>query len=212
MLTNYLATAIRHLFKHKVYTLINISGLASGITSCLLAFLYVYSESRYDVFHQHADNIYRIYEKTKSPQGSVSYHAQISNPLGQALKSHNPGLAVARLYETEGWLARNGSVFKEKVLFIDPEFFDIFTFPLARGDYRSPLPNLNSLLISEEMAEKYFGDSDPIGQVLTIDSHYDLIVTGVLQPVPENSSIRFDFLAPFAALVKVDPEIQEEIQ
>ena len=136
MLANYLATAVRHLFKHKVYTLINISGLASGITSCLLAFLYVYSESRYDVFHQNADNIYRIYEKMKSPRASVSYHAQISNPLGQALKSHNPGLAVARLYETEGWLARNGSVFKEKVLFIDPEFFDIFTFPLARGDYR----------------------------------------------------------------------------
>ncbi len=212
MLTNYLVTAIRHLFKHKVYTLINISGLATGIASCLLAFLYVYSESRYDVFHQHADNIYRIYEKTKSPQGSVSYHAQTSNPLGNALKSHNPGLAVARLYEKEGWLARNGRAFKEKILFIDPEFFDIFTFSLERGNFRSPLPNLNSLLISEKMAEKYFGDSDPIGQVLTIDSHYDLTVTGVLQPAPENSSIRFDFLAPFAALVKVDPEIREEIQ
>ena len=212
MLTNYLVTAIRHLFKHKVYTLINISGLATGIASCLLAFLYVYSESRYDVFHQHADNIYRIYEKMKSPQGSVSYYAKTSNPLGNALKSHNPGLAVARLYEKEGWLSRNGSAFKEKVLFIDPEFFDLFTFPLDRGNFRSPLPNVNSLLISEKMAEKYFGDSDPIGQVLTIDSHYDLTVTGVLQPVPENSSIRFDFLAPFAALVKVNPEIREEIQ
>ena len=209
MFRNYLIVAVRNLVRHKIYSFINISGLAIGMAFCILTFLYVRNEWTYDTFHENADQIYRIYQITKSPTGGERYWATAPDPLASTLRNDYPELVVVRLNDRESWVTFGDKSFKEKVSFADPGIFEMFTFPLLKGNSETALNNMNSVVITEDLAAKYFGREDPMGKILTVDNQYDFIITGVLQKIPENSSIKFNMLVPARFQNHIDPDFEK---
>ena len=204
MLKNYLKTALRNLSRHKGYSLINISGFAIGIACCILIFLWVQDELSYDRFHKQTDNLYRVVEHQMQSSGDIFPIARTQYPLGQALVDAYPEFINFTHYSpySRALIARGETKFYEKgVAWTDPSFFEMFTFPLLQGDTKTVLSSKDSILISEEMVEKYFTDTDPIGQTLTIENSIDLIVTGVFKKIPTNSHLQFDFLGNFEKLL-----------
>ena len=194
MFKNYLKIAFRNLVKRKGYSFINIFGLAIGIASSILIFLYVYNEMTYDTFHQNADEIYLIHRKDKSPKG-IEVIATTPNPLPLTLRNDYPELAnVVSFFVTEFPVTIKGTLFKEIGFSVEPSVFQMFSFPLLKGNPETALADVNSVVITEDLAEKYFGNEDPIGQTVTVFNKYDFIITGILKKIPENSSIKFEML------------------
>jgi len=203
---NYIKVAIRNLRKYKTYSFINIFGLAIGMALCLLILLFVKDELSYDRYHKKADNIYRlITEFTIKEKKSKS--AITSPPMGPALANDFPEvIAYVRFI---GLLEREKEVliscqekkfYESRLFFADQDVFNVFTFPLAKGDPRTVLKEPYSVVITEETCEKYFSDEDPLGKVITLNNKDDFRITGVLQEIPLNSHFRFDFLASFSTL------------
>jgi len=201
MLRHVLSIALRHLIKGKTISLINIFGLAIGIASSILIFLWVNDESNFDQFHKNLENIYRVYTTEESSAGVYSQLA-VQPPLADALKEKYPGIEkTSRFFIHSKTLIKNGQhVFWEnKVAFADNAFFEIFTFPFVEGDQRTALLDVNSVVLTKGIAEKYFPDSSPIGQVISCQNT-DLTVTGVIEEIPSNSCLQFDFIVSFDAL------------
>ena len=214
MFQNYLKIAYRNLVRHKIYSLINISGLAIGIAFCILMFLFVRNEWTYDAFHENADRIYRVYaERSKAGADGTFYrHAEMPVALGPALAEAFPDIsAYVRLSQQRAHRASESVTrvtyksvsFDEKILLADPAFFDVFSFSLKFGDAQTALRKKNSVVISQEIARKYFGDDNPLGKQLAIRSFWssklveDFTVTGIVEDFLQNSSIRFHVLLPF---------------
>ncbi|MGH7453310.1 MAG: ABC transporter permease, partial [bacterium] len=215
MLKNYLKIAWRNLLRQKLYAFINIIGLAIGLAFCALIFLYVRDEHTFDRFHEQRDQIYRVYMAIYNPDGSTDRkQARLSMPLGPAMKADLPEIEQYVRFKLRPYFVRAGTkALKEEILFADASIFEIFTFPLLRGDPKTVLADLNSVVISEEMARKYFGDTDPLGQRLAIrftDRFEDFIVTGIAKEVPGNSSIRFGILVPFSKIVPLEGKAGEK--
>ncbi|MGH7598070.1 MAG: ABC transporter permease [bacterium] len=204
MLKNYLKIAARNLLKHKAYSFINIAGLAMGMTCCILILLYVQHELSYDRFHRQADRIYRIFWQSGNPQ------TRTPHPMAQAMVKDfaevesavslspvwGPGLTRPKFAVRYG-----DQRFEEKEVFsADSTFFEVFSFPLLKGDPKSALRSPASLVITERIAKKYFGEEEPMGKVLTINNSVDLKVTGVMQDIPANSHLHFDFLISYVLL------------
>ena len=205
MLRNYLKTAIRNLWKRKSFSLINIAGLAIGMAVSFLILLYVWNEVTYDRFHENNENIYRIATKLDA-QGRHLEVATVPAPLGPALDDQFPEVGlVARLHG----FGRRIVSYEEKlydetnIYHADPELFDVFTIPVARGNPDSWLQAPFQLVITQEMAEKYFGGADPIGKTLKIDNRYTYTVTGVVKKMPENSHFKFDMIGSLSSLEKI---------
>ncbi|HMB91087.1 MAG TPA: ABC transporter permease [Rhodothermales bacterium] len=193
MLRNYLIIALRHGRRGKGYLLINVVGLALSLTACLLILLYVLDELSYDRFHEKANRIYRVTqtETTLTPA-----------PLAPALTDAFPNVATyARVLPTLGDVlikdTEDHQFYENRFYWADSTLFEIFSFPLQRGDPATVLDDVNSLVISESIARKYFGDADPIGQTLIFDVGFtaSLRVTGVMQDAPHHAHFRPDFLA-----------------
>jgi len=204
MFKNYLKTAFRNLSRHKGYSLINISGFAIGIACCILIFLWVQDELSYDRFHENIDDLHRVVEHQIQSSGDIFPIARTQYPLGQALVDTYPEFINFTHYSpiSRALIARGETKFYETgVAWIDPSFFEMFTFPLLQGDPNTVLSSKDSILISEDMVEKYFADTDPIGQTLTLLNSIDLIVTGVFKKIPTNSHLQFDFLGNFEKLL-----------
>ena len=204
MLRNYLKTAIRNISRHKGYSIINISGFAIGIACCILIFLWVQDELSYDRFHENIDDLYRVVEHQIQSSGDIFPIARTQYPLGQALVdgyaefiSFTHYLPISRVLITYG----EKKIYESGIAWTDPSFFEMFTFPLLQGDPKTVLSSKNSILISEEMVEKYFMDIDPIGQTVTIQNSIDLVVSGVFKKIPTNSHLQFDFLGNFEKLL-----------
>ncbi len=203
---NYIKVAIRNLRKYKTYSFINIFGLAIGMALCLLILLFVKDELSYDRYHKKADNIYRLITEFNI-KGKKSKSAITSPPMGPALANDFPKvIAYVRFI---GLLEREKEVliscqekkfYESRLFFADQDVFNVFTFPLAKGDPRTVLKEPYSVVITEETCEKYFGDEDPLGKVITLNNKDDFRITGVLQEIPLNSHFRFDFLASFSTL------------
>lgn len=213
MWKNYLTIAWRTMWRQRAYTAINIAGLAVGLAFCSLTFLFLRHEWSYDRFHDNAERIYRVYFQVGDEQGEVRRTADIVEvALGPAVAEGVPEAErVVRLVSGRGgerWSqivrVRRGEIAKdEKFLLVDENFFEVFSFPLARGSAREALLKRNSVVLSAELAMRYFGDEDPIGERLTMRSQAthkeeDFAVTGVLAPLPDNSSIRPNLILPFA--------------
>lgn len=202
MMNNYLKIALRHIRKYKLYAVLNITGLAVGFTCALLIFLYVRYELSYDRYHEHRDTIYRVVQKQV---GNVWLGTDLWNAtcglLKPTLLEHVPEvLKATRVYHRVGTVHHRGNHFVERRFFIvEPEFLEIFTFPLIKGNPKTALSNPSSVLLTEEMAAKYFGNEDPMGTNLRI-GEIDYVVTGVLKNVPSHSHFTFDFLASFETL------------
>jgi putative ABC transport system permease protein len=215
MLKNYIKVALRNMKRQKGYSLINILGLAIGLTCCLLILLYVQYERSYDRYHENADHIYRVVEELDF--SGVKRHMAITPaPFAPAMKNEFPEVKDAVRFMkgnfSEGKvLVAHGreNYYEDKWFFADQSVFEIFTFPLIKGDAKSALKEPFTVVISEEKARKYFGDEDPIGKVLTLSDRYsqsDFTVKGVLKNTPKNSHFRFDFLASFATIENLFPE------
>lgn len=199
MLKNYVKIALRNLRKHKGYASINIIGLSLGIAAATLIFLFARNELTFDRFHEHADDIYLVYKTRHTATGAQdTYDTWV--PLAERLKSEFPSVREAARVSTNGaWVQQGDERFREDVTYTDASLFEVFSFPLVQGDAANPLPHLNTAVISQEMAQKYFGEADPIGQVLTLDFEVDYTVTGVFAEIPPNSTLQFDILVPITS-------------
>ncbi len=199
MFKNYLKVALRTLLKHKGYSLLNIAGLSLGMACSMLILLWVQDELSFDRFHQNARNLYRIEQDQPTSQGL--FHVNVTpSPLGVTLKNDIPGIVDAcRSTDPGTLLLRAGSkVFYEtNARAVDPSYLRMFSFPLLKGDLSNALRDPHSLILTADLAKKYFGDRDPIGETVTINDRYAFSVNGVIENPPKNSTLQFDLLIPF---------------
>ncbi len=196
---SYLKTAIRNLARHRIYSAINIIGLAIGLAFCIITYLFVHHEWTYDTFHENADRIYRVYVQTPS---GIAEDPRVSD--GAALMEALPEMQTARLAVGFGEIGTDDRAFKASWRYVDPNYLEIFSFPVIRGE---AIPqDKYSALITEKIAQKYFKDANVIGEVITIQRFNPTLrkneiqnytVTGILRKVPKNSTLQFDMLLPF---------------
>jgi putative ABC transport system permease protein len=206
MILNYVKIALRFLWTNKTYSVINIAGLSAAMTVSVLILIFVVHEYNYDRFHLNGKNIYRA-EKQFSRDGRHSLYA---NPeFGPSLMQADARVVnYVRTYSRRREVVKSDlhhRFFEERFLFADTSFFSVFSFPLVKGDRRS-LAKPSAIIITEKTAARYFGTLDPIGKVLTLDSKYLFEVTGVAKNPPSNSSVQFDFIASFSALMTMPAE------
>jgi putative ABC transport system permease protein len=198
MFKNYFKTSFRNLWKNKVFSAINIAGLAIGMAACILILLFVLYEKRFDGMH--SKNIYRLDEVQKFPGMVAPQNVALSMfPMGPTLRSEFPEVAnFTRVRRTEKFdlTIRDTKIFLPSAYFVDSTFLQMFDFKLLKGDRTSVLQQPNSILLTEETAVKLFGNEDPIGKTVT---HYIgdttlYTVKGILADVPKNSHLQFDAL------------------
>ena len=165
---SYLKTAIRNLARHRIYSAINIIGLAIGLAFCIITYLFVHHEWTYDSFHENADHIYRVYVQTPSGIGEDPRATD-----GAALREAFPEMQTARSGGEFGKIGTDDRAFEALWSYVDPNFLEIFSFPVIRGE--AALQDKYSALITERIAEKYFKDANAIGEVLPIQ-HFNPIL------------------------------------
>ncbi|HKI77116.1 MAG TPA: ABC transporter permease, partial [Ignavibacteriaceae bacterium] len=211
MIRNYLKIALRNIVRFKLFSFINIFGLAIGIASSILIFLFVQNELGYDSFHKNADDIYLV-QKYRHTAVGLKVLNDTWIPLLPKLKSDYPEVENGtRLFEQNVWVqTSNNQKFRENVTFADPSIFSVFTFPLKSGNKETVFKDKYSLVISQEIADKYFGKENPIGKRLKLDfGENEYIITGILKKIPSNSTISTSIIAPFGSAVdENDPQVQ----
>ncbi len=197
MIENYIKIAWRNLKKNKIFSFINIAGLSLGISVCFIIMLYVQDELSYDRYNKNADRIARIQFKANINGGDIS-EAGVMAPVAKVVKSEFPEVEdAARLIPFGPTKVNYGlKEFKNDVFAMaDPNFLNVFTLPLIEGDAKTALSQPNSIIISKALAEKYFGNENPIGKTLGFNNNANLDkVTGVFDKVPTNSHFHFDML------------------
>ena len=201
MLTNYFKIALRNLLKQKVYSVINVFGLAVGMACCLLILALVDNEWSYDTFHEDAEAIHRVHIHALTPEGEVDVKAGQPLPLGPTLLAEMPEVEqAARLQYTGAVVKAEGTdAFEEQVLFTDAAFFDLFSFRVVGGNAAQPLPEPDAVVLTTGMAKKYFGEADPVGGRLRVSvggAYEEFVVTAVAEEPPANSSITFGIVLP----------------
>ncbi|MDB5137278.1 MAG: FtsX-like permease family protein [Mucilaginibacter sp.] len=208
MIKNYIKIAWRNLIRQRLFSLINISGLAIGLAVCMLIMLYVAHEHSYDRFHKNANRIFALNDRLKmgGQEINMEYTSFVSGPL---IKQGEPHVAdyvrtrkVFRPVIVENAAIKNARFSEEKMFYADANFFNVFSFKLLSGSRSTVLNRPFSVVISQDIAKKYFGTQDAVGKMLKIktDSTYSYLVTGVVENMPSNSSIDFNFLASNSSL------------
>jgi len=205
MLKNYFKTAWRNLMKHKTFSFINIAGLSIGIAVCFIIMMYVQDELSFDRFNKNADRIARVVFKADINGGKI-FEANVMPQVAHAMKNDYPDVQDATRLQVAGApkiTYKNKSFKDDEMAFVDPNFFNIFTLPLIEGDAKTALQQPNTIIISKEIAKKYFGDEEPLGKNLTFpdNKNASFKVTGVIDKVPSNSHFHFDL---FASMLSVD--------
>ncbi|MEE9441906.1 MAG: ABC transporter permease [candidate division Zixibacteria bacterium] len=202
MLRNYLTTTFRQITRFKGYSVINIAGLALGIASCLIIMLWVQNELSYDRYHEKANNIYRI--GIDADMAGNNIRLPVSNyPSSPALQLDFPEIINAvRLKSYSNVLISNNDVRYEedRLFYADNEIFEIFRLQMVEGDPSNALAASLTAVITEDAAQKYFGDENPLRQTLTVDNHDKFTVTGVIKNIPNNSHLKFDVLLSMKTL------------
>ncbi|TPE44020.1 ABC transporter permease [Pontibacter mangrovi] len=200
MFKNYLKMAYRNLMRHKVFSLINVSGLALGMTCSILILLWVRDELSVNRFHKDIDNLYRVMEVQRYPGADDLTVDATPGPLAEALERDMPEVVHAVRSTTWDWkqlFAYNDKVLKVNGRYADPEFFEVFTFPLLQGDAKNVLAQPNSVVISETVASQFFNSpEEAMGKLFKINNSKSYKVTGVMQDVPKNSTMQFDYVMP----------------
>ncbi|MYC16675.1 MAG: FtsX-like permease family protein [Gemmatimonadetes bacterium] len=204
MLRNYLTVALRNLFRQKVYSFVNIAGLAIGIATCVLILSFVRFELSYDTYHEKADRIYRVAHERIAADGQAMPTATSQQPLAPALRVEFPEVVqTVKFGRGSSVIFHENNRFQEPIFFGDASVFDVFDFPMIEGDRHTALQAPYSVVLTEKAARKYFGTKDPMGQVLTfvtpvVQQHYT--VTGIIREIPRNSHFRFEILASYESL------------
>lgn len=199
MIKNYLLIAVRNIFRNKLFSTVNILGLAFGICSALLIFLWVNDELEYDYFHANANRLYRVMENQKYTDGRIYTFAATPGPMAPFIKEKYPEIEKATRYtwEVNNLMQVEDKTFYEMGRYVDQDFVEMFSFPFVKGNMTTALKDKNSIVITEKMAIKYFGTEEPLGKVLLMNTKRSFTVTGVVKDLPKNSSIQFEYLLPF---------------
>ncbi|MGM9507081.1 ABC transporter permease [Larkinella sp. GY13] len=228
MLLNYTKIALRNLWKHKTFALVNVIGMSVAFASCLLLFLAAWSHLTFDNFHTNGKQLFMVYEQS----GPTNKSATMPAPLAPSLRKELlPEIAhITRVVDGGGAVRYGDQEFDKSVRFVDPDFFEMFSFPMRKGNSLTVLNSLSNIVISEKTAQSIFGTADPIGKTLSLrlnETWKPFVVSGVVADAPTNSSLKFDLLARFEAypeyqqnkdqwdnrfhsvFVQVDPKISE---
>ena len=211
MIHHYILLMIRSLLKNKLTVLINIIGVSIALAYGILALLFIHNEWTYDRFHENVNRIYRICLKAPN-----HISASTPGPLGPAFANEFSGITVSRAHRTKGTVVKGENTFSLELRYVDPEFLDIFSFPLVSGT--AALHGVQSIFITQETAQRLFPNTDPVGQTVTLkntgmniiygdekqESEQDpiYVISGILKDIPENSSLQFDGILPFEAVIK----------
>ena len=212
MLKNLLLTGLRSLWKQKLYTLVNLLGLATGIACFVLIGLYVQHERSFDRFVPSNERVYRVVGEIEM-EGQGEHSSSMVFGLGPTLLGDHPELieTQCRWFDFQdpqhtlkvGDSLSTNKLFTESGLYlVDSTVFDIFNYPLLVGDPKTALARPGSIVLSQELAKKYFGDADPMGQMMKWDGSMDVQVTGILGEIPRNSHIRFEGLVSFGTILQ----------
>ncbi len=202
MIRNYLKIAIRNLFRHKLFSFINVFGLALSMSICLLVLMRLKDQTSYDNFHPHSDRVYRIISEVRNPVGDKFRFASSPLPIADKLeKDYELVEASTRLYPVN---TKKASISKRefdlRMAFTDGGFFKIFGFKLKNGNPSTSLDNPNSIILSEETATKFFGEQDPIGQIIKFKDFGEFIVTGLLEKPIGKSHIEYEAYTSLSSL------------
>ncbi|CAG5003509.1 hypothetical protein DYBT9275_03168 [Dyadobacter sp. CECT 9275] len=200
MLKNYLKIAIRTLTRNKIFSVINIAGLSLGLTCCMLIVLYTKDEVSFDRFHKYKDRLYRINVTMTGPEGTSNISS--TNAIhGPSFKQEIPEIKEIVRAQSNSFITKKGNeLFSEKVLFADDNFFTVFSMPLLSGDPQTALADIHSVVVSEDVAEKYFGTKDAVGKIMEFkigEKFEPFVVSGVAKKCPQNSSIQFESVISF---------------
>ena len=197
MFKSYFLIALRNLKKQKAFSLINIVGMAVGMAGFTLFALTAGTKLRADKFHENADRIYSVVQIVQSENKEEKHLAFTPGPIAEALRMEFPEIEnVVRVFPGGKMTLKRGedSFFEDNILFVDPAFLSIFSFKMTAGNPKTALSEPYSMVMSEVVAHKYFGDENPIGKVLTLAKEVNVRVTGVTRNISRTSSIRFEFL------------------
>ncbi len=203
MFTNMLRITLRNLWRDKVYSFINVFGFSVGIAAFLLIFLFVKHELSYDRFFENAEDIYLVREDVYI-SGQWNHWWQSVTPLAPAIAEDIPEvMSVARVYRWFDMTVHYGETKynESNVGFTDPSFFEVFSYPLVYGVAGEALSEPNTVALNRTLAEKYFGDENPIGQVVRLQDQHDMTVVAVFEDMPDNSSIQLNVLVSFSTLL-----------
>lgn len=205
MIGNYFKVATRNIAKRKLYSFINAIGLSIGIAFCVLIYLYIEDEKSFDRFHINKDHIYRLNEASYSVyaeqrgEDPVRKSAYLPLPLGNVLKDEVPEVQHLTRFRGGQAVFRYGEkVFNEGLTYVEADFFRMFSFPLLAGSAEHLFNDKHEIVLTPEIAEKYFGQEDPVGKVVTLDleGEKQFTVTGIIESPPANSSLSFKILVP----------------
>ena len=212
MLKSYLIMSIRNIRKHKVNSMINISCLALGLTCCLLMMFWVRNDLRNDHFFQNLDRLHRV-ETVETQNNHKQYiDYKTSFPVAEALKNEFPEIdkSARILKKGQKIFAIEKKFFREnRLAFVDPSFFKLFTFTFIQGDPESAFNDDHSIVLSKSQAEKYFGATNPIGKTINIDNRFEVVVRGVIEDIPANTHFNnfysIDCFVPLSLQSRYEP-------
>lgn len=208
MLRNYFITAFRSILRSRVYSIINIAGLSLGLAAAMLIMLYIKDEVSYDRFHVNAKQVYRIFVEARNPQGEVRRMGITGDVQGPLFASKIPEIkSFVRVAGGQADIKNGAEVSSIKMLSVDSNFLNVFSFPLLSGNPQTALMGVNSVVLSEDAAKKYFGSTTALGKTLLMkrgDKFEDFSVTGIAKRCPKNSSLQFDVLLPHKASAEME--------
>lgn len=204
MLRNYLKIAFRNLLRNKGFSIINISGLAIGMASAILILLWIQYEFSYDNFNEKKDRLHYVWNRGFF-DGKVQSWNSTPKVLAKTLKQEYPEIEeVSRVQLRSPFLLIVGDKkLRTRGGFVDPGFLKMFTFPMVKGNPKTALDNVYSIVITESLAKKLFGDADPMGKTIRIENKDNFIVSGLLKDVPTNTRFSFEYLLPWAYMTKL---------
>ena len=199
----YLKIGFRNILKNKLFSLINIIGLAAGITAFLLIFLYVRYERSYDRFNQASDRIYRLRYERSSAEGESVKFASCCPPAAIRIRELYPEVEkIARVFRYRATVIFGDRKFYEdRMFFVEPQFFDVFDIEILAGDPATGITAANTAFVSESYARKYFGDDEPLGQTIIVDREMSFVINGVFRDFPGNSHLRIDIMLSWPNLL-----------
>ena len=206
MLRNYIKTAWRNLVKNKFYTVLNVFGLSIGLAVGLLILLYVQDEHSYDRFNKNASHLYKLENMVGTGSSKQLWQVTVA-PIGKLAKQQlvdiKDAVRVNRNY-IYGLFSYGDKSFTEPgCVFTDASLFTVFDFPIIKGNKENPFADINSVVLTESTAKKYFGDEEAIGKIIVADENTNFTVSGIVKDFPENSSLQFDIMLPMSLLGKI---------
>jgi hypothetical protein len=215
MLRNYLTIAYRNIVRHKSHTLFNVFGLALGITCSLLIFLLVKFHLSTDTYHTHAKHIYRIVTEMHFPEGT-GYTPGVPIPLGEAIKTDFPQIEKSSMVvsnygftltvENPATGVQDRFLENSGIALVEPAFFDIFDYQWLAGNPKTALTEPNSIVITEKWAKKFFGNRNPIGQIMQADNKHTFKVTGLLKDYPAITDLKYDMFVSYNTHKEINPK------